>query len=140
MNSEAALAQHLKENPAAAQEWKESHKLRNDPRITPLGKFLRRTSLDELPQLLNVVMGDMSLVGPRPIVRAEIAKYREAYFFYTSAKPGMSGLWQVSGRSDLSYHQRVELDSKYVRKWQLLLDVHILWQTMGAVWRSRGAV
>jgi lipopolysaccharide/colanic/teichoic acid biosynthesis glycosyltransferase len=140
VNGDAILAEHLKNNPAAAQEWKECQKLREDPRVTKVGKFLRRSSLDELPQLINVFMGEMSLVGPRPIVAAEIPKFREAYLFYTSARPGMSGLWQVSGRSDLSYGQRIELDSKYVRKWELLLDLRILWQTAGAVWRSQGAV
>ncbi|HEY4049565.1 MAG TPA: sugar transferase [Acidobacteriaceae bacterium] len=140
VDCEAILAEHLRNNPAAAQEWKECHKLRNDPRITKVGKFLRRSSLDELPQLINVLRGEMSLVGPRPIVAAEIPKFREAYLFYTSARPGMSGLWQVSGRSDLSYGQRIELDSNYVRKWELLLDLRILWQTAGAVWRSEGAV
>jgi Undecaprenyl-phosphate galactose phosphotransferase WbaP len=140
VNADAILAEHLRNNPAAAQEWKECHKLRNDPRITKIGKFLRRSSLDELPQLINVLKGEMSLVGPRPIVAAEIPKFRESYFFYTSARPGMSGLWQVSGRSDLSYRQRIELDSNYVQKWELLLDLRILWQTAGAVWRSQGAV
>jgi lipopolysaccharide/colanic/teichoic acid biosynthesis glycosyltransferase len=96
--------------------------------------------LDELPQFLNVLLGSMSLVGPRPIVFAEKAQYRESYFFYASAKPGLTGLWQVSGRSDLSYRQRVALDVEYIRGWNLALDLQILWRTAGAVWASKGAV
>jgi lipopolysaccharide/colanic/teichoic acid biosynthesis glycosyltransferase len=139
-NGDVILAEYLRSNPAAAREWRECHKLRNDPRITRLGKFLRQSSLDELPQLINVLAGEMSLVGPRPIVAVEVPKYREAYLFYTSARPGMSGLWQVSGRSDLSYRQRIELDKRYVETWGLLFDFEILFRTAGAVWRSRGAV
>lgn len=139
-NGGEILSEHLRRDPAAAREWQESQKLRDDPRITGFGKFLRRSSLDELPQLLNVLTGEMSLVGPRPIVSSEVPKYQEAYLFYTSARPGMSGLWQVSGRSDLSYRERIELDSGYVIKWKLLLDCKILCQTAGAVWKARGAV
>jgi lipopolysaccharide/colanic/teichoic acid biosynthesis glycosyltransferase len=140
VNSEEILHLHLAENDEAAHEWKRSRKLKADPRVTRLGRFLRRTSLDELPQFLNVLVGDMSLVGPRPIVAAEKAQYRDAYFFYTSARPGMTGLWQVSGRSDLSYHQRVSLDETYIRKWNLALDMQILWRTARVVWQSKGAV
>lgn len=140
IDGDAILREHLKANPEAAAEWARSHKLAVDPRITKLGSFLRRTSLDELPQFLNVVMGSMSLVGPRPIVSDEKVRYRDSYFFYASAKPGLSGLWQVSGRSDLSYDRRVALDEEYVRRWNIALDLSILWRTAGAVWRSEGAV
>jgi lipopolysaccharide/colanic/teichoic acid biosynthesis glycosyltransferase len=139
-NSDEVLCNYLAANPEAAHEWKQTHKLRNDPRVTRLGKWLRRTSLDELPQFLNVLLGTMSLVGPRPIVFAEKVQYRESYFFYASAKPGLTGLWQVSGRSDLSYRQRVALDVEYIRGWNLALDIQILWRTAGAVWASKGAV
>ncbi|HEV2275813.1 MAG TPA: sugar transferase [Acidobacteriaceae bacterium] len=140
VSGDEILRKHLKENPAAAREWAETRKLKVDPRVTRLGNMLRRASLDELPQFLNVVTGSMSLVGPRPIVSAEVNEYRDAYFFYASAKPGLSGLWQVSGRSDLSYNQRVALDEEYVRRWNIGLDIRILWRTAGAVWRSQGAV
>jgi lipopolysaccharide/colanic/teichoic acid biosynthesis glycosyltransferase len=139
-NSDEVLNKYLAANPEAAQEWKQTHKLRKDPRVTRLGNFLRRTSLDELPQFLNVLLGSMSLVGPRPIVFAEKAQYRESYFFYASAKPGLTGLWQVSGRSNLSYRQRVALDVEYIRGWNFALDLQILWRTAGAVWASKGAV
>jgi len=139
-NSDEILRNHLETNPAAAREWKQTRKLREDPRVTKLGTILRRASLDELPQFLNVFAGTMSLVGPRPIVAAEKAQYGDAYFFYTSAKPGLSGLWQVSGRSDLSYDQRVNLDAEYIRQWNLALDIKILWRTGAAVWASKGAI
>ena len=140
VNGDEILRNHLQVNHEAAREWAHSRKLKIDPRVTKLGNVLRRASLDELPQFLNVLAGSMSLVGPRPIVSAERSQYRDAYFFYASAKPGLTGLWQVSGRSDLSYHQRVTLDEEYIRRWNLALDIQILWRTAGAVWGSRGAV
>ncbi len=140
VNGDEILRHYLQANPEAAREWTQSRKLKMDPRVTRLGKLLRRTSLDELPQFLNVLAGSMSLVGPRPIVSAEKAQYRDAYFFYASARPGLTGLWQVSGRSDLTYHQRVTLDEEYIRSWNLGLDLQILWRTAGVVWASRGAV
>jgi exopolysaccharide production protein ExoY len=140
VNSDDILHSHLLADDEAAREWRQSRKLKVDPRVTRLGRLLRRTSLDELPQFLNVLVGDMSLVGPRPIVSAEKAHYRDAYFFYTSARPGLTGLWQVSGRSDLSYHQRVALDESYIRGWNLALDIQILWRTARVVWQSKGAV
>jgi lipopolysaccharide/colanic/teichoic acid biosynthesis glycosyltransferase len=139
-NSDEILRNHLQLNHEAAREWAQSRKLKMDPRVTRLGNVLRRASLDELPQFLNVLAGSMSLVGPRPIVSAERAQYRNAYFFYASAKPGLTGLWQVSGRSDLTYHQRVSLDEEYVRRWNLALDIRILWRTAGVVWGAKGAV
>ena len=138
-NAEAALARHLQENPAARQEWEATQKLRDDPRITPLGRFLRATSLDELPQLFNVVAGDMSLVGPRPIVSNEIARYGIYFEDYASARPGLTGLWQVSGRSDLSWNESVRLDLRYVENWSPALDAMILWKTAAAVIRGSGA-
>ena len=140
INSEEILRTHLEINPGLAREWKHTRKLRKDPRVTKLGNILRRTSLDELPQFINVLAGSMSLVGPRPIVAVEKAQYGDAYFFYTSAKPGLSGLWQVSGRSDLSYDQRVNLDAEYISQWSLALDIKILWRTTAAVWASKGAI
>jgi lipopolysaccharide/colanic/teichoic acid biosynthesis glycosyltransferase len=140
VNGDELLRHHLQVNDEAAREWAHSRKLKIDPRVTRLGNLLRRASLDELPQFLNVLTGSMSLVGPRPIVSAEKAQYRDAYFFYASAKPGLTGLWQVSGRSDLSYHQRVTLDADYIRRWSLVLDMQILWRTAGAVCGLKGAV
>jgi exopolysaccharide production protein ExoY len=140
VNSDEILRNHLQANDEAAREWAQSRKLKMDPRVTRLGNLLRRASLDELPQFINVLAGDMSLVGPRPIVSAEKAQYRDAYFFYASARPGLTGLWQVSGRSDLTYHQRVALDEAYIRSWNLALDIQILWRTARVVCQSKGAV
>jgi lipopolysaccharide/colanic/teichoic acid biosynthesis glycosyltransferase len=140
VNSDEILCNHLQANDEAAREWAQSRKLKMDPRVTRLGNLLRRASLDELPQFVNVLVGDMSLVGPRPIVSAEKAQYRDAYFFYASARPGLTGLWQVSGRSNLTYHQRVALDEAYIRSWNLALDIQILWRTARVVCQSKGAV
>jgi len=139
LNAEAALARHLQENPAARQEWEATQKLRDDPRVTPLGRFLRATSLDELPQLFNVVAGDMSLVGPRPIVQNEIARYGAYFEDYASARPGLTGLWQVSGRSDVDYEKRVELDRSYVTAWSLSGDLMILLRTVKVVFSRVGS-
>jgi len=114
-------------------------KLRKDPRITTIGSFLRRTSLDELPQLLNVMLGEMSLVGPRPALPAEAALYSEELYRRLEVKPGMTGLWQINGRSDLSYEDAVRLDLGYVESWTLALDLQILWKTCAAVASGRGA-
>jgi lipopolysaccharide/colanic/teichoic acid biosynthesis glycosyltransferase len=138
-NAEAALARHLEANPAARQEWEATQKLRDDPRITPLGRFLRATSLDELPQLFNVVAGDMSLVGPRPIVPNEIVRYGIYFEDYASARPGLTGLWQVSGRSDVDYDRRVELDRSYVTAWSFSRDLMILLRTVKVVFSRVGS-
>lgn len=130
----------LATDPAARAEWDENQKLARDPRVTPVGNFLRRTSLDELPQFINVLLGHMSLVGPRPIVRAEAPRYGAAYADYTKARPGITGLWQVSGRSDTGYGERVQLDTAYVNAWTLAKDVKILFQTVNVVLRQKGAV
>ena len=139
LHGDRILREHLKRNPAARLEWQHTHKLRNDPRITPMGRFLRKTSLDELPQILNVLTGEMSFVGPRPIVEAETAKYAERFSYYLAAVPGITGLWQVSGRCNVSYATRVILDETYVRKWSLLRDLWILMKTPKAVCCRHGA-
>jgi exopolysaccharide production protein ExoY len=120
-------------------EWLRDHKLRNDPRITPIGAFLRRTSLDELPQVWNVLCGEMSLVGPRPVVREELMRYGRCVPIYLSAKPGITGLWQVTGRNDTDYRRRVALDVYYVRKQNPLLDLFILLKTTRVVLGGGGA-
>ncbi len=138
-NGERLLVELLKHNAAARDEWHESHKLRKDPRITRVGEFLRKTSLDELPQILNVLSGDMSFVGPRPIVRSECIRYAERFPYYLAAVPGITGLWQVSGRCNVSYETRVILDETYVCKWSLSKDLKILLKTPSAVWNREGA-
>ncbi|WP_249196153.1 undecaprenyl-phosphate galactose phosphotransferase WbaP [Gluconobacter kondonii] len=138
-NSDELLKQLLATDPLAAAEWQETQKLRNDPRITRVGHFIRKTSLDELPQLVNVLRGDMSLVGPRPIVQAEVHHYGENFDYYQAIRPGITGLWQVSGRSDTGYAERVQLDRWYVRNWTLWHDIAILAKTLPAVFLRRGA-
>jgi lipopolysaccharide/colanic/teichoic acid biosynthesis glycosyltransferase len=126
-------------HPSQKAEWEEYHKLKNDPRVTRVGQFLRKTSLDELPQLLNVLKGEMSLVGPRPIVEGEIKFYGDSYRSYTQVKPGMTGLWQISGRNNTSFEYRVSLDEYYVRHWSIWLDFFILLKTIYAVLFRHGA-
>ncbi|MDU2063352.1 MAG: undecaprenyl-phosphate galactose phosphotransferase WbaP [Sporomusaceae bacterium] len=138
-NAEEKLAQYLQENPTACQEWQTDFKLKEDPRVTPIGKFLRKTSLDELPQLFNVLRGEMSLVGPRPIIAEEVVRYGEYIQDYHMVRPGITGMWQVSGRSDVSYEERVQLDSWYVRNWSLWLDIVTLFKTVGVVLKRKGA-
>jgi len=139
VNSAEVLEQHLQRYPAERAEWLRTHKLRNDPRVTPLGRFLRKSSLDELPQVWNVLTGRMSLVGPRPIVAAEAEKYGAFFAYYLAIKPGITGLWQTSGRSTLTYDERVALDRYYVQHWSLWLDVKILFRTIGKVANADGA-
>lgn len=138
-DADRVLEHVLATDPMAAAEWAATQKLRHDPRVTPLGRFLRRSSLDELPQLFNVLRGEMSLIGPRPIVQAEVARYGEEIEYYFQTKPGITGLWQVSGRSDTSYQRRVALDVWYVRNWTLWHDIAILLKTIPAVLLQRGA-
>jgi len=138
-NSAEVLAHILATNPAARAEWDADHKLKNDPRITPLGKFLRKTSLDELPQLWNVLRHDMSLVGPRPIVKAEIEKYGRSFRNYTSVLPGITGAWQVSGRNDIDYRRRVALDRLFSRRVTLINYIAIILKTVPAVLQQRGS-
>ena len=137
--ADAVLAEHLARHPEARAEWRHSHKLRHDPRVTPVGRLLRRFSLDELPQLWNVLCGDMSLVGPRPIVAAEVAAYGEAFSLYTRVRPGLTGLWQISGRNAIAFDERVELDAFYVRNWSVWLDLFILLRTGRAILGAEGA-
>ena len=139
VNSTAILEQHLKEHPEARAEWLATQKLRVDPRITPVGTFLRKLSLDELPQIWNVFTGTMSLVGPRPIVASEVEKYANDFTSYCRVKPGLTGLWQVSGRSKLTYEARVALDCEYVRRWSLTRDLVILFRTFSEVVKQNGA-
>lgn len=139
VNSAEVLERHLSLHPEDRAEWNRDHKLKNDPRVTPLGRFLRRSSLDELPQIWNVLTGRMSLVGPRPIVAAEVEKYHSDFVYYTAVHPGVAGLWQCSGRSMLTYEQRVALDRQYVEQWSLWLDINILVKTAVSVVFSKGA-
>lgn len=139
INSGEVLERYLVAHPEARAEWRATHKLKRDPRVTRVGRFLRRTSLDELPQLWNVLNGTMSVVGPRPIVAAEVEKYGDCFRDYCAVKPGITGLWQVSGRSELSYTQRVELDQKYARNWSLSSDAKILLRTWSSVVNRDGA-
>ncbi|MBA2443317.1 MAG: undecaprenyl-phosphate galactose phosphotransferase WbaP [Rubrobacter sp.] len=138
-DAERLLDEYLQGNPELRAEWEKSFKLRNDPRVTRVGRFLRKTSLDELPQLWNVLRGEMSLVGPRPIVDAETSRYGAVYDMYRRTRPGISGLWQVSGRSDTGYRERIELDAYYVHNWSVWLDVVILVRTVRMVLLGRGA-
>jgi lipopolysaccharide/colanic/teichoic acid biosynthesis glycosyltransferase len=138
-NSGEVLERYLVAHPEARAEWRATHKLKCDPRVTRVGRYLRRNSLDELPQLWNVLNGSMSLVGPRPIVAAEVEKYGEFFCDYCTVKPGVTGLWQVSGRSELSYTQRVELDRDYAQNWSLGADAKILMRTWSSVVNRDGA-
>jgi len=134
------LEQLLEENIDLRSEWENSFKLKNDPRVTKVGKFLRKTSLDELPQIFNVLKGDMNLVGPRPVVKEEIEKYykSDAKYYYM-VKPGITGLWQISGRSDTGYKFRVKLDKWYVQNWSICIDIMILIKTLKVVIKQKGA-
>ncbi len=139
VDAEARLNQLLSSDPVARAEWEKDHKLRNDPRVTRLGAFLRKSSIDELPQLFNVLRGEMSLVGPRPIVDAEVGKYGRRFASYCAVKPGITGLWQVSGRNDTSYRTRVALDCVYAARRSALLDFKVMCATVPAVLTSRGS-
>ncbi|MEA3178318.1 MAG: hypothetical protein QOI59_1841 [Gammaproteobacteria bacterium] len=138
-NADQVLRSLLEQDPAMKAEWVRDHKLRDDPRVTPVGRFLRRTSLDELPQIWNVVRGEMSLVGPRPVVREELLRYGRNVGAYLAAKPGITGLWQVTGRNNTDYRRRVVLDTYYVRNQNLVLDLYILCKTTGVVLGGKGA-
>jgi exopolysaccharide production protein ExoY len=138
-NGDVVLANHLRKNVAANSEWCETQKLRLDPRVTPLGRILRKLSLDELPQLFNIFLGDMSIVGPRPIVTDEVRRYGPSLGHYLRTRPGLTGMWQISGRSDVGYRQRVLLDRFYVCNWSVLKDVAIIIRTVPAVLWSRGS-
>ncbi|MDQ2947049.1 MAG: undecaprenyl-phosphate galactose phosphotransferase WbaP [Acidobacteriota bacterium] len=133
------LREHLDKCPELLAEWKDTQKLKDDPRLTRVGRFLRKTSLDELPQLWNVIRGEMSLVGPRPIVKEEIPRYGDGYKLYDQVLPGLTGLWQVSGRNDTTYEERVELDTYYVRNWSPWIDIYLLARTIRVVLKGSGA-
>jgi exopolysaccharide production protein ExoY len=132
-DSEERLARILLDDPYAAEEWQSNQKLRDDPRVTPIGAFLRKSSLDELPQLWNVVRGDMSIIGPRPITRAELNRYGRERRYYLLVRPGITGLWQVSGRSSTGYDKRIRYDREYLEEWSWLGEFWILLMTVPAV-------
>jgi Undecaprenyl-phosphate galactose phosphotransferase WbaP len=138
-NADQVLENYLTKNSVAKAEWRANQKLKHDPRVTRVGGFLRRTSLDELPQLWNVLKGEMSLVGPRPIVPEEIERYQQGYLLYQRVRPGITGLWQVSGRTNVSYADRLHYDEYYVRNWSIWLDIYILLRTIWVVIRGEGA-
>ena len=138
-DADKILQDYLDKNPEQKKEWEEDQKLKNDPRITWIGNILRKTSLDELPQLFNVLKGEMSLVGPRPIVKNEIEKYGLNYFLYKRVRPGITGLWQVSGRNNTTYKERIDYDCYYVRNWSLSLDLYLLFRTVKVVLFREGA-
>ncbi|MBT4922430.1 MAG: sugar transferase [Rickettsiales bacterium] len=139
-NALESLAEILERDPKLRAEWEENFKLKNDPRVTKLGKFLRKTSLDELPQFWNIIKGEMSLVGPRPVTRSEIDNYYKADSkYYYSLAPGLTGLWQISGRSDIDYKERIDLDKKYVQTRSFGQDIVILFKTVFVVVRPNGA-
>ncbi|WP_044470585.1 undecaprenyl-phosphate galactose phosphotransferase WbaP [Mannheimia massilioguelmaensis] len=139
VNSKEVLEQLLATDSEAKAEWDKDFKLKNDPRITRVGRFIRRTSIDELPQLFNVLKGEMSLVGPRPIISDELERYKENVDYYLMVKPGMTGLWQVSGRNDVDYDTRVYFDAWYVKNWSVWNDIAILFKTIKAVCHRSGA-
>lgn len=138
-DAQKRLEEYLADNPEARKEWEDTFKLTNDPRVTKLGGFLRKTSLDELPQLWNVLMGDMSLVGPRPIVTKEIERYGDYIREYYMVPPGITGMWQVNGRSDTTYEERVAMDTWYVRNWSVWIDLVYLFKTVKTVFTGKGA-
>lgn len=139
VNADQRLKELLEKNPKARKEWEKDFKLKEDPRITKSGAFLRKTSLDELPQIFNVLKGEMSLVGPRPIIQAEVPRYGKYISDYYMVRPGITGLWQTSGRNDIDYNERVQMDTWYVRNWNIWFDIVLLWRTFKAVLAGKGA-
>jgi exopolysaccharide production protein ExoY len=138
-NGDEVLRDYLRNNPSAAEEWKATRKLRDDPRVTTVGTVLRKLSLDELPQLINILRGDMSVVGPRPVIDEELSLYDTDAVYYLRTRPGLTGLWQISGRNDVSYESRIAFDTHYVQNWSLVQDVLIIAKTIPAVCLSRGS-
>jgi Undecaprenyl-phosphate galactose phosphotransferase WbaP len=138
-NADEVLESYLRSHPVARREWEQTQKIKDDPRVTRVGKLLRKTSLDELPQIWNVLLGEMSLVGPRPIVNDEIPRYGDQFDLFVSVKPGLTGLWQVSGRNNTTYEERVQLDIHYVRHWSPWMDLGILLKTVPVVLLGHGA-
>jgi Undecaprenyl-phosphate galactose phosphotransferase WbaP len=139
LDADAALSEYLRCHPGLRAEWIRDHKLRRDPRVTSIGRYLRKLSLDELPQLWNILKGDMSLVGPRPITSKEIHRYGPQFDLYLRVVPGLTGLWQVSGRNNTTYRERVSYDEFYVRNWSIWMDLHILCLTVKTVLTTDGA-
>lgn len=139
INSQEVLDNLLTTDPVAKAEWEKDFKLKNDPRITKLGHFIRKTSIDELPQLWNVLKGEMSLVGPRPVTEDELDRYRQYIKYYLAVRPGITGLWQISGRNDISYNERIRLDVRYVITWSFFKDIIILCRTVYVVFFRKGA-
>lgn len=139
VDAEARLKSLLEADPRAAAEWAKYQKLRNDPRVTLLGRILRKSSLDELPQLLNILRGEMSVIGPRPVTSAEVQRYGADYAFYVAARPGVLGLWQVRGRNKLTYPERVAMDVEYVKTWSIWADCKIILMAIPVVLLGRGA-
>ncbi len=139
IDADGILMHALGKDPQLRVEWERDHKLKNDPRVTSIGRILRKTSLDELPQLWNILIGDMSVVGPRPIVKQEIVKYGDTFNDYCMVRPGLTGLWQVSGRNNTTYEERVRFDEYYVRNWSLWLDLFIIFRTIKTVAFGEGA-
>lgn len=138
-DAQARLRAYLESNPEAQREWAQYRKLKNDPRITPLGRVLRKYSVDELPQIFNILLGDMSFVGPRPIDQSECALYGNSLIHYFRCRPGLTGLWQVSGRSDTSFDRRVTMDRYYAKHWSVLLDVVLIFKTIPVAITGRGS-
>jgi undecaprenyl-phosphate galactose phosphotransferase len=140
IDADTRLKEILENDPKAREEWEKTFKLKNDPRVTPIGKFLRKTSLDELPQFFNVLKGDMSVVGPRPVVEEELTKYyKEKAELYKSVKPGVTGYWQVEGRSDTGYDERIRMDEWYIKNQSFLLDLKIILKTLKVMLTGKGA-
>ena len=139
VDADVKLKELLEKDPEARAEWEKDFKLKNDPRITKSGAFLRKTSLDELPQIFNVLKGEMSLVGPRPIIQDEVPRYGKYIEDYFMVRPGITGMWQTSGRSDIDYEERVQMDSWYVRNWNIWFDIVLLWRTFSVVLNKKGA-
>lgn len=138
-NGDQVLAAYFAGNPQSRDEWIATRKLQNDPRVTRVGAVLRKLSLDELPQIFNILRGDMSIVGPRPVVKDELELYGPAADYYLQSRPGLTGLWQVSGRNDVSYGTRVAFDRHYVENWSFVFDLKIIIKTVPAVFSSRGS-
>ena len=138
-NAKEKLQEYLKNNPEAKIEWDKYFKLKNDPRITKVGKIIRKTSIDELPQFINVLKGEMSWVGPRPIIKDEVHYYGKYIKDYYAVLPGITGMWQVSGRSEIGYKDRVSLDVWYVRNWSIWIDITLVLKTIKTVFCGKGA-
>ncbi|EEY91617.1 undecaprenyl-phosphate galactose phosphotransferase [Acinetobacter junii SH205] len=138
-NSQELLQNLLASDPISYEEWHSTYKLKNDPRVTRIGHFLRKSSLDEMPQLINIIKGEMSFVGPRPVTQDELTRYKDNVIYYLAVTPGLTGLWQVSGRNDIDYETRVSLDTQYVKNWSFSQDLKILAKTFIIVILGKGA-